>query len=143
MRKIFVVGCLSIMVALTMFGCATVKTAPISGVGQCLEAERGDYVVTGTVEGTGKSVTICGLTFPWGAPLGVVSSGQALMIRKVAVAQGIAVYDALGKVPDADTILPMTTTIEKNGIPFLYRTFTATVKAKAIKIKTDAELVKK
>ena len=143
MFRIFAVSCLSILLAMSLAGCATVKTAPVSGIGQCLQAERSDYVVTGTVEGTGKSVTILGLTFPWGAPVGVVSSGQSLLVRKIAVAQGIAVYDALGKAPDADTVLPMTTTIEKNGIPFIYRTYTATVKAKAITVKTDAELGKK
>ena len=124
-------------------GCATLKVAPPTGVGLDLSAARSDYSVLATVEGTGKAYTIVGIPLPFGAPVGSVFSGLSVPGLQVPnKAMGIATYDALGKVPDADTIMPLTTTLEKNGIPFIFRTYSATVKGKAIKIKTDAELGK-
>ena len=123
------------------------KTAPGAGVVQNLETTRSDYQILATTEGTGTAFRILGISFPWGASRAFVSGNYLPIFKQGSGGSGMkacfmATYDALNKVPEADTFIPLTYTLEKNGIPGLFRTFTANVKGKAIKIKTDAELKK-
>lgn len=144
--------CVAMLGILTLVGsgCATTKVAPANGIVQNLTAERNDYVVMSTVTGTAKAYKIVGIPFPWFKPRAVVPGPRpvsgagilgvsGLMSEKVI---GMATHDAIGKIPDADTIIPLTYTVEKNGFPIIYRIWTADVKGKAIRIKTDADLDK-
>ncbi len=128
-------------------GCATRKTAPAAGVIQNLDTERSDYNVMASVEGTGKVTKVLGLSFPFFAARAYVPGSIPVMSNPITgpsgggyKAIGMATHEALNKVPEADTMIPMTYVLEKNGVPIIFRTFQATVRSKAIKIKTDGEL---
>jgi anionic cell wall polymer biosynthesis LytR-Cps2A-Psr (LCP) family protein len=54
--------------------------------------------------------------------------------------RGRATYNALQKVPEADTIVPLTVETKAAGLNPLFWTTSATVKGKAVKIKSDSEL---
>jgi hypothetical protein len=128
------------LAASTLIGCSsTVKQSPSQPIGALgLESlKRVEYSVLDTVEGTGEVYWICG--FKFGDDKYGHIDGRVFEKND---AKAAAMFDALSKVPNADTILPLTTTITQNGfIPFYWRE-TAKVRGKAIQIKSDKELGK-
>jgi len=121
-------------------GCsATFSHAPAVGVsGLTLhELSRNEYVITDTVEGHGSVTTVLGF-IPFGdSNFGFI--GSLARWEEIDNAVASATYDAISKAPNADTILPLRTTVSRSGIPFLVANEEATVWGKAVRIKTDKE----
>ena len=137
----------TILVVSLLGGCAT-DGRQQAGIGlkhmELNELKRHEYQVIDTVEGVGVTRTVLGFTFPlFKQKLGWAGtdSGNTRLTGST-FASGRAMYDALGKVPDADAVFTVSKTAERRGIPLLFHTDTATVKIKAIRIKSDEELVK-
>jgi hypothetical protein len=162
--------CLALVVVMAMavgLGCVSLnKQAPGVGLGSInFDAlTRTQYVILDTVEGTAdvkvylwlfevpldKQVGYVGgyggAAQTGGVLSGIISKipiiggggGAALSSNKAYLA---ATYNALGKVPEADAILPTSSSVEIHNILFgLVKTYKATVKGKAIRVKTDKEL---
>lgn len=137
----------AVLVISLLGGCATDGRQQADfGLGnmELNELKRHEYQVIDTVEGVGVTRTILGWTFPllnrkagWTGSV----SGDPDPTR-AGLAKGRAMYDALGKVPDADAVFTVSETVERRGVPILFRVDTATVKIKAIRIKSDEELGK-
>ena len=95
------------------------------------------YRILNTVEGTGKTQTLFCIFSLGDSQFGFTSyggSGQGLGLlagRKDAVAA--ATYDAISKVPEADMLLPLTSTTSVSGLP-CFRSERATVRGKAIQL---------
>jgi hypothetical protein len=139
-------------------GCTTTtKKHPGVGIGSLHMAalERNEYAIMDTVEGAGKTTTVLGIfKFPLNRQTGYTLwagggeapppalSGGGFFARRTGVnqASAMAFYNVLAQVPNADAVMPTISTVETTGIPFLIRTHTATVKGKAVRIKTDSEL---
>ena len=138
---------------LSATGCANHRDKPTAGIGKINFAplERVEYEVTDQIVGTGRVVRILGVRIeplffdsytaylstpmPWNVsfePVGSLFSFQS--------SRDLAVYDALAQAEDADTILPLSTLTENRNMLFLYTENTTTVRAKAIKIKSDDSL---
>lgn len=137
----------TVLVVSILGGCAT-NGRQQSGIGlrnmELNELKRHEYQVIDTVDGIGVTRTVLGLTFPlFKKKLGWTGADtRSRRPAPSAFASGRAMYDALGKVPTADAVFTVSKTVERRGVPFLFRTDTATVKIKAIRIKSDEELDK-
>ncbi|OGP55989.1 MAG: hypothetical protein A2V67_08985 [Deltaproteobacteria bacterium RBG_13_61_14] len=147
-------------------GCVSLnKQAPGVGLGPIMfdELTRTQYVIMDTVEGTAEVKVYlwifevpldkqvgyiggyAGAAQTGGALAGIISripiiggAGGAISSNKAYLA---ATYNALGKVPEADAILPTSSQVEvTNVLMGLVKTHKATVKGKAIRVKTDKEL---
>lgn len=98
-----------------------------------------DYKILGTVEGSGSVTTILCL-FKMGASqfgYSAAGGGSALGLSNFVASKdavAAATYEAISKMPEADMLLPLTTTAEYSGIGCLFKTERATVRGKAIKI---------
>jgi len=124
---------------LLLGGCAG-STAKKPGAYPGIALKTLEYDVLETVEGSGEVTTILcfirlgdkkfGYSFFGGGVLGLSSS--FLSSRDAAAA---ATYDAISKVPEADMMLPLTTTAEYSGLGCLFREETATVRGRAIRIR--------
>ncbi|GEM_PF-3557805 len=125
------------------------------------ELTRDQYEIMGTVEGTGEAK--CYLNFIWrpkDLQEGIIARSLALAppspARGISAALGgvtgstvtynkayqIALYNALTKVPEADMVLPTSATLITKGGIFV-TTYTATVKCRALKLRSDKELGRK
>jgi len=129
---------LLVMVSLVLGGCAG-SLARKPGNMPSVELKEMNYKILDTVEGTGEVTTILcfiklGATqfgyssFGFGSAIGLSS----FIATKDAVAA--ATYDAISKIPEADMMLPLTTTAEYSGLGCLYSVERATVRGKALKI---------
>lgn len=143
-----------VIVAILAAGCAT-SSRESAGIGignmQLADLKRHEYQVLDTVEGQGKVTKVLGIGGPlfskqWGWTR--QSSGWAFGIQD-GIFSGIkggyrasasAMYNALGKIPNADAFYTMSKTLEYRGFKPFYWTYTAKVKGKAIRIKPDSEL---
>jgi len=129
---------LLVVVSLVLGGCAG-SLARKPGTSPYIELKKMDYKVLKTVDGAGELTTFLCI-FKFGATqfgYSSVGGGSAiglsrLLSQKDAVAA--ATYDAISKVPEADMMLPLTTTAEYTGLGCLYRVERATVRGKALKI---------
>jgi len=140
--KAVCVAAVAVTLVAVLAGCSsTVRNAPGSGI-DGLKAENlkcsGEMVILDTVEAKGELTKILGMPWPWffgDQQYGYVSTGSisSFFVSRDAVA--VATYNALSKVPEADTILPLTTTCSSNGFGMFYQHETATVKGKAVKVK--------
>ena len=163
--------CLALVVVMAMavgLGCVSLnKQTPGVGLGPITfdELTRTQYVIMDTVEGTAevkvylwifevpldKQVGSVGAYMGAAAQTGGVLSGIISKIPGIGGGAGgaissnkaymAAVYNALGKVPEADAILPTSSSVEITNVLFgLVKTHKATVKGKAIRVKSDKEL---
>jgi len=141
---------------LILTGCASIsRSAP--GIGVCpIELEelaRNEYVVldsaTGSQETTHFLLVFHSRMFSR-QEVGTVGFGaQAMTLACPLSLLGAfwapsdvngAIFDALTKMPEAEAVIPLTIETESSGFkPIFWRT-RATVKGKAIKIKSDKEL---
>lgn len=168
MKKVLSLGLVVVMAMAVGLGCVSLnKQAPGMGLGpiQFKELERNQYVVMDTVEGSAEvKVFLWVFEVPLDKQIGYVGSYQgaaqagaggvlAGILSRIPIIGGAgggissnkaylaAMYNALGKVPDADAILPTSSQVEiKSVLAGLVKIHKATVKGKAIKIKTDREL---
>jgi len=162
--------CLALVVVMAMavgLGCVSLtKQTPGVGLGPIMfdELTRTQYVIMDTVEGTAEvKVYFWILEVPLdkqagyiGGYGGAAQTGGVLagIISKIPIIGGggggaissnkaymAATYNALGKVPEADAILPTSAQVEVKSILMgLVKIHKATVKGKAIRVKTDKEL---
>lgn len=159
-KRMVFVYLLSAALIMAGLGCtSTIKKEPGVSLGgiQLAKLTRSQYSILDTVEGTGKTVTVLWLfRFPWSQKLGYSewasgvenpglsqAMGSALdsLVRSgQKKAAAMAMYNAIAQAPNADAVLPLRSTVETTGIPFLFRVNTATVKAKSIRVKTDSDL---
>lgn len=101
---------------------------------------RKEYKILQTVEGRGQVNSF--LCFTYGdTQFGYTGPGSdsAIGLGQIALnkdAVAAATYNALSKVPEADLILPLSTTTSLSGIP-CFRSEQAVVRGKAIQIQTD------
>jgi hypothetical protein len=73
------------------------------------------------------------------ALVGAAGLGGAAMMASGDKAYKMALYSALVKAPDADFVLPTSSTVSVKGT-FLHTTHTATVRGKSVRLKSDREL---
>ncbi len=112
-------------------------TVPTVGLEQI---PRSQYKILATVVGKGETQGFFCFWTLGDSQFGFTSyggSGSGLGIlagRKDAVAA--ATYDAISKVPDADMLLPLTSTTSISGLP-CFRSERATVRGKAIQLLSD------
>ena len=129
MMKNLVLVAAMLSLAALLVGCGTTMVAPAARIGgldaQPLKCDA-SYTVMDTVKGTGEVTALFGLRIGGASTYGRISDGRAVLGPQHD-AVGIATYDALMKAKDADTILPMTTTVEISGFPPFYWVKTATV----------------
>ena len=134
-------------------GCSyTKQRAPGVGLYGLMMEElcRQDYVILDTVEGKGSVTRILWFItlgddqfgFVGNEGLGGPTFFQALasiFVGQPRDARAAATYDALSKLPEADTFLPMTRTASTTGLPGffegLYSVTEATVRGKALRVK--------
>jgi len=129
-----------VLIALfTVFGCThSYNSMPVEAVGVDMKGGVGCKIL-GDTEATANVDVILGLirlgdgsmsgNFPTSASLIPILGGQT-------IAEQAAAYKAILNFEGADQILcPRFKTELTFGIPFLYESYTSTVKAKAIKIK--------
>ena len=136
---------LLLVLALLTCGCSSTRSRmPLDGV-KMLQLEklgRDEFVILDTVEGSGTVGRVfCFKTgddhFAYVTPYG--QSAVGIFSGPWAQdAVSAATYKALSKVPDADLILPMTTSASRTGI-WCFNSEKATVRGKAIRIKSDRE----
>lgn len=162
-RKKGFVRVLGFMIAMgmmaSMTGCTTAANVD-SGIGlrklQLSRIKRHEYQILDTVEGTGKTKKVLGIQFPllhqyyamtqsndgntspWMFSQGFFRGAWGG--KRAGKATSKALFDALSKAPNSDAFYTMSQTLESHGFPFFFRIDTATVKGKAIRFKTDAEL---
>ena len=127
-----------VMGSLVLGGCAG-SLARKPNLSPSVSLKPMNYKILETVEGTGEVTTILCLFKTGATQFGYSSAGggsaiglSALVNVKDAVAA--ATYDAISKVPEADMLLPLTTTAERSGLGCLFGTERATVRGKAIMI---------
>lgn len=125
-----------------LIGCSTsVARMPAAAPVVNLEdIPRSHYKILSTVEGKGKRGRIFCLSFG-DKQFGFSSAqaGAAVGLGNLADrrdASAAATYDAISKVPDADILMPLTSTWSRTGIA-CFNSETATVRGKAIKILSD------
>ena len=146
------------MAVMMLGGCSfSHQNAPGAGLsGLTMEGLcRQDYTILDTVEGSGKVTRVLGFDtgdnqFGYigaGGPGSAGEPGLAGFFRAFAAALtgpprdagSAAVYDAMSKVPQADTFLPMTRVVSTSGLPGIfgniYSVQQARVRGKAVKIK--------
>jgi len=150
--RIFLVTVLALVV-LGAAGCATrINESPRVGIDDIKfkELERNEYEILGTVEATGKVTTYLGIiTVPFfDRNVGVVVpvGGDFPLAMETRIFRGgqqrafeVALFNALGEFPDADILLPVSAQVVTSD-SFFVTEYTATVKCKAIRIKSDDEL---
>ena len=145
------------MIVIMLGGCSfSHQTMPGSGLwGLGMEELcRQDYTVLETVEGSGTVTRILGFDtgdsqFGYVGRAGPDSGGGFLEAWRLFLsaffgpprdAGAAAAYDAMSKIPQADTFLPMTRTISTSGLPGIfgniYSVQQATVRGKSIKIRS-------
>jgi hypothetical protein len=127
-----------VMGSLVLGGCAG-SMARKPNLSPAVSLKPMNYRILKTVEGTGEVTTILCLFKTGASQFGYSSVGggsalglSALVDARDAVAA--ATYEAISKVPEADMLLPLTTTAERSGLGCLFGTERATVRGKAIKI---------
>lgn len=142
---------------LAITGCAAVtKSVPGVGLGAVtLESlDRDEYVILDSTTGSCETVHfLCFNNRMFGRmEAGSVNIGiQAelvpfplnILTQLMGAAPsdvGGAVYQALTKVPEADAVIPLTMETDTSGLKPIVWTTRATVRGKAIRIKTDSEL---
>jgi len=144
MRGIALVG-VAVLTGSLLPGCTiTHSKAPEEGVYSLhlQTLRRSEFSILDTVEGQGEVGKFLCLFRTGDRKFGHVGGstvGGLFPLPPGRNAVAAATYDALEKVPDADYILPLTTTVTRSGLPFCFWTEKATVRGKAIKIKSDSE----
>ena len=103
---------------------------------------RSQYQILDTVEGKGEVTTILCIFKVGDSQFGYSNFGAGSAIGLAALrprkdAAAAATYDAISKVPNADVFMPLTTTASYSGLGCLYNTERATVRGKAIQIKSS------
>ncbi len=128
----------------TLVGCAgsVARKAGIHPILELAEVPRSQYQIIDTVEGNGQVTTILCLFKTGDSQFGYsgFGGGSGGMLAALAAprnAAAAATYDAISKVPEADVLMPLTTTASYSGFGCLYRKERATVRGKAIKIKSS------
>ncbi len=124
-------------------GCAASNAMkPSAFPGIRLDMPRSGYQILNTVEGKGSVTRILCIFSLGDSQFGYSSLGggpaiglAALTRAKDAVAA--ATYDAISKSPKADMFLPLTTVASSSGLGCLFSTERATVRGKAVRIKSD------
>ena len=139
-------------------GCTTMsKSYPINRVSSGIELmplNRNEYKIMGDTKGEACAKYFLGGKLPWfsGAPAktvsGVEGGGGSFLASLPLIGSFFggqekitqeATYEALEKVPGADSLLSVRTrTQKKYSIPMFYREECVTVQGKAFAIKTDA-----
>ncbi|MHA7838005.1 MAG: hypothetical protein ACX98W_11155 [bacterium] len=131
------VGGIAIM-TLALGGCAgSLARKPSAYPGVSLKEL--DYEVMETVEGSGEVTTVLCFIRLGAKQFGYTAAGggSALGLASALASEdavAAATYDAISKVPQADMLLPLTTTAEYSGLGCLYREERAKVRGKAIRI---------
>jgi len=165
-RWLLLLGLISLMF---FYGCSGIqKQVPVSDWTSNAEPKlgRSDFVVLDRVEGVsntqtffwiiqvvdGSGVQLFGIKFfedqyayepiqQVFGPLGVIFFPFTMLSNLFNdKTEERAYYKAMAKVPDADSILRRSITVEQTGIPIVYHSRTVKCSGKAIKIKTDKEL---
>jgi hypothetical protein len=132
-----------VMISLISPGCWTSTRHEIQGLeAPVMKAQlnRTDYEVLGKAEGEG-CVKYYGL---WPLPLFWLTlpldSGKIYGVGSWSLAKNLAIYNALQKIPDADAVVLPRFESRYERIFVWYRETCVKVRAKAIRLKTDAEL---
>nr|VFJ94007.1 MAG: hypothetical protein BECKLFY1418A_GA0070994_103615 [Candidatus Kentron sp. LFY] len=107
---------------------------------------RNDYIVLDTVKGEAERISILfGLIqiidgdkkkILW---IPFYNEKYSYAFEGVASMENRAYHNALGQIPDADSVISTRYQKETGGLPILFRTEKVTFTGKAVKIKTDAE----
>lgn len=140
---------------LLLTGCASIaRSAPGIGVGpiELEELARDEYVVLDSTTGSYETVHFLCFhnrmfsrrevgTVGFGFRATTVSFPWSLLVALGTPSDvGGAIFDAMTKMPEAEAVIPLTIETESSGLPPIFWTTKATVKGKAIKIKSDREL---
>ena len=150
-----VTAALALAGLLVLTGCASIaRSAPGIGVGpiELEELARDEYVVLDSA--TGSYETVHFLFFHnrmhsrheiGTVGFGVRAATLPFPLTVLAALRGPcdvggAMFDAMTKTPEAEAFIPLTIETESFGLPPIFWTTRATVKGKAIKIKSDREL---
>ena len=158
MTKKMIICLLAACLILPVMGCSTTTkqspAAAIDGI-DLQELPRNEFVIMDTVEGSGKVQKICGITLPFKLKAGHIANYAVAQPAPSALAaifpflagasigdkaRAMAVYDVLAQVPNADAIVPLSSTVEVSGFPIFYKVATGTAKGKSLRIKTDSEM---
>jgi hypothetical protein len=121
-------GCSSLSAGIGMAG--TPKIA-IEGL------KRNEYQILGEVEGNATARSAFFGIVKWGPNEGVGNDLPGAFATVKERAYAAAAYDAISKVPDADSLLEPRWNAKTWSVPGLYAGATVTVKAKAIRVKPD------
>ena len=137
-------------------GCTTLsKGYPVNTPSvEILPLHRSEYQVLGDTEGEACAQYLLGGKMPWfSAPpskmVNAAGSAGGGFLASIPIIGGLlggrdavvneALFNAIDKVPSADSIMSMRVSTHKRySIPLFYKDECATVKGKAFKIKTDS-----
>ena len=141
MHKMAVPAMLMAAAVAVLSGCSTMgKSYPISTPNvEILPLHRSEYVILGDTEGQACQSYLFGF-IPLGDATTKYVNQPGQLINSLPKVMSSALYDAIDKVPGADSIMSVRVAVDnKFSVLGIYKHECVTVKGKAFELKTDSQ----
>ncbi|MFI5350656.1 MAG: hypothetical protein ACHQ2Z_14010 [Elusimicrobiota bacterium] len=140
-NRMMAVPAVLLAAAAAMSGCSSMaKSYPLSTPNvEILPLHRAEYVILGDTEGQACESYLFGF-IPLSGDAAKFVNQPGQLINTLPKVESAALYDAIDKVPGADSIMSVRVSVDtKFSVPGIYKHECVTVKGKAFELKTDAQ----